>query len=100
MSNYAPVLATALMQQVGGHAQRSELDSISKVIRAMISYYGAWKPAFEQALFSPGFPSSRVSEEDKRVFLSKLVMLRGGRKTNEVVQQFWASCKGTVASLR
>ena len=38
------------------------------------------------------------SDAEKRVFVQKVVMLRGGRGTAEAVKEFWAKARGTVGS--
>lgn len=98
MAEIGPLLAAALMNEIGGNAQRSELDSICKPLRSFIFTQPAAKRHLEQALISPHFPSQKVIDADKRVFLQKVTMLRGGRQTNVVVKEFWAVCKGTVSS--
>lgn len=130
--HFSPVLADALITQISGAAQRSELDSLCKPLRSFIFAIPNAKSYLEDALSSVasdggssgssadmedvevdedeydsgvrvrgsrGGVSGRggVSETDKRVFLKKIIALRGGKQTNIVVREFWAKCKGTVS---
>ena len=56
------------------------------------------KMLLEQALAAPEVQGSKAEDGEKRGFVQKVAMLRGGKQTNEVVKQFWASCRGTVGS--
>lgn len=99
ISAFSPSLASALITQIGGLAQRSELDALCKPLRAFIFGQPGAKGYLEAALLNvQTAEGSNVSEQDKRMFLQKVVGLRGGRQTNVVVREFWASCKGTVSS--
>jgi len=93
-----PHLALALMSQISGQAQRSELDSLAKVLRSFVQTQIRAKMLLEQALAAPEVQGSKAGDAEKRTFVQKVAMLRGGRQTNEVVKQFWAVCRGTVGS--
>jgi hypothetical protein len=72
---------------------------LCKPLRAFIFAYPALaKVHLEQALVDPSFPSSNVDDKAKRMFLAKLLGLRGSKQTVVVVKEFWALCKGTVTS--
>lgn len=93
-----PHLALALMSQISGQAQRSELDSLAKVLRSYVQTQARAKILLEQALVAPEVQGSKAGDGEKRIFVQKVAMLRGGKQTNEVVKQFWSSCRGTVGS--
>ncbi|GAB7343755.1 hypothetical protein MBLNU457_1730t1 [Dothideomycetes sp. NU457] len=93
-----PHLALALISQISGQAQRSELDSLAKVLRSFVHTQVRAKMLLEQALAALEVQGSKAGEAEKRTFVQKVAMLRGGRQTNEVVKQFWAVCRGTVGS--
>ncbi|GAB7347732.1 hypothetical protein MBLNU459_g5284t1 [Dothideomycetes sp. NU459] len=108
---FSPSLAAALMGQIAGAAQRSELDALCKPLRAFVFGQPGARGFLEHALGQVvlggdsndaggggGGGGGAVGESEKRVFLQKVVALRGGRQTNVVVREFWALCKGTVSS--
>ncbi|KXL48441.1 hypothetical protein M433DRAFT_63187 [Acidomyces richmondensis BFW] len=98
---YGPQLAISLMRQIGGLAQRSELDALCDPLKAMIINEPTAKSWLEDALVSDSFPKVNVTvgNAEKRRFLHQIIGLRGdGRKTREVVRNFWAACRGTIAS--
>ena len=43
------------------------------------------------------FESLAIDGRERRMFLAKVMSLRGNRQTNVVVKEFWATCKGTVS---
>lgn len=102
MAAFSPSLAAALMTQIAGVAQRSELDALCKPLRAFVFGQPGAKGHLENALMgvvvAAGDGGNLVGEQEKRVFLQKVVGLRGGRQTGVVVREFWALCKGTVSS--
>jgi len=99
VSSMGPHIAACLVNQIGGLAQRSELEALSKVLRSLITTQPATRRWLEGALSSETFvAAARVGEADRRVFVQKIIMLRGGRQTTAVVRDFWAACKGTVSS--
>ncbi|KAG9845040.1 ARM repeat-containing protein, partial [Aureobasidium melanogenum] len=99
LSAFAAPLSRALIFNIGGLAQRSEIESLCKPLRALVfSQPGLAKQHLEEALLDANFPSINVGEKEKRVFVAKVLGLRGGRQTVVVVKEFWALCKGTVTS--
>ncbi|KAG9700231.1 ARM repeat-containing protein, partial [Aureobasidium melanogenum] len=99
LTAFASPLSRALIFNIGGLAQRSEIEPLCKPLRALIfSQPGLAKQHLEAALLDPSFPSTNVGEKEKRVFVAKVLGLRGGRQTVVVVKEFWALCKGTVTS--
>lgn len=99
LSAFAAPLSRALIFNIGGLAQRSEIESLCKPLRALVfSQPGLAKQHLEEALLDANFPSTNVGEKEKKVFVAKVLGLRGGRQTVIVVKEFWALCKGTVTS--
>ncbi|PNS15602.1 hypothetical protein CAC42_861 [Sphaceloma murrayae] len=94
-----PHVATAIVHQVGGNAQRSELEAISRVLRAFIVASPKSKGLLDMALSTSSFPAeAKVDAKGKRMFVGKIATLRGGKGTTEAVKAFWAECRGTVGS--
>ncbi|KAI1189881.1 armadillo-type protein [Nemania serpens] len=95
MSHFGPQLSQSLIQNIGGRAARSDLDRLSDPLRKLIVQHVHASKWLEAALNDPSFPSDKVSAQDKALFLKKLVSLRGGRPTNQVVRDFWLACRGS-----
>ncbi|KAF2965766.1 hypothetical protein GQX73_g7790 [Xylaria multiplex] len=95
MAHFGPLLSQSLMQNIGGRASRSDLDKLSDPLKKLIFQHVHASKWLEAALNDPSFPSDKVSSEDKALFLKKLVSLRGGRPTNQVVRDFWLACRGS-----
>ncbi|PGH03346.1 hypothetical protein AJ80_08706 [Polytolypa hystricis UAMH7299] len=97
-------LANILMRQVSGHCARSDLDHLSEVIKKFIfKHQGSARLHFSNALATLDdneaqaageLKGSLVSKEERDKFLAGIVALRGARKTNTVVREFWLKCRG------
>lgn len=95
---FGPTLSLALVTQVGGNAQRSELEYLCEPLKALIFNHPPSRQWLEAALLDPSFPSQRVGNDEKRKFLQQVMGLRGAKQTNTVVKEFWITCRGTVGS--
>ncbi|KAH8889540.1 ARM repeat-containing protein [Thozetella sp. PMI_491] len=95
MNHLGPLLARSLIRNFGGDASRTELDKLSEPLKKLVVHSVQAQAWLEQALFDPSFPSTQVSEEDKRVFLKRITGLRGARATSKVVREFWLACRGS-----
>ncbi|KAK0099684.1 hypothetical protein ONS95_013423 [Cadophora gregata] len=95
VSHLGPLLAQALIYNIGGHAARSELEKLSDPIKKLVVRQVHAKAWFEAALFDANFPSEKVTAKDKNMFLAKIVNLRGAKGTNQVVRDFWLLCRGS-----
>ncbi|MCJ1285127.1 hypothetical protein MMC26_004465 [Xylographa opegraphella] len=73
MQTYGPDLARALMRGIGGEAARSELDSLSELLKKMVYTQPRAKQWLTDALAGGDFPSQVVSDVEKRVWLQKVV---------------------------
>lgn len=65
-------MAQALVYNIGGHAQRSELEKLSEPIKRLIVRHMYAKKWLEAALLADNFPSDKVTNKDKLVFLQKI----------------------------
>lgn len=95
MSHFGPQLSQSLIQNIGGRASRSDLDKLSDPLKKLVVQHAHASKWLEAALNDPSFPSDKVSTEDKSLFLKRVVSLRGGRATNQVVRDFWLACRGS-----
>ncbi|KAH8821592.1 armadillo-type protein [Xylogone sp. PMI_703] len=95
LQTLGPLLAQALVFNIGGNAARSELDKLCEPLKKLISRQVRAKSWLETALLDPSFPSNKISAEEKRIFLQKLVNLRGAKGTNQVVRDLWLACRGS-----
>ncbi|KAI0115812.1 armadillo-type protein [Nemania sp. FL0031] len=95
MSHFGPQLSQSLIQNIGGRAARSDLDKLSDPLKKLVVQHAHASKWLESALNDSNFPSDKVSTEYKALFLKKLVSLRGGRSTNQLVREFWLACRGT-----
>ena len=68
-----PPIADALIQNIGGNASRSELDSIAEPLKKLVTKHASVKTWLEDALFSSSFPSDKVGPADKRKFLAQVI---------------------------
>ncbi|KAK7934986.1 hypothetical protein PG985_000481 [Apiospora marii] len=95
MNQFGPTLAQSLIQNIGGNAARSELDKLSDPLKKLVFQNVHARQWLEAALNDDSFPSDKVTLADRSMFLKKITSLRGSRATNQVVKEFWVSCRGT-----
>lgn len=73
MDTLGPALAVCLARNLGGGASRSELDKLSEPLKKLVSRYPKAKQWLEAGLSDPSFPSTRVSDQEKSIFVKKLI---------------------------
>ncbi|RAL67764.1 hypothetical protein DID88_008494 [Monilinia fructigena] len=95
LQHLGPLLSQALIYNIGGAAARSELDKLSDPLRKLVVSQVRAKSWLEAALMDGNFPSDKVDQKEKMVFLTKVMNLRGAKGTNVVVREFWLACRGS-----
>ncbi|CAH0042958.1 unnamed protein product [Clonostachys solani] len=95
MATLGPLLCQCIARNIGGNAARSELDKVAEPLKRMVNRYPETKLWLELGLNHPSFPSSKVTLEQKNMFLKKIISLRGARATNQVVRDFWLAARGS-----
>ena len=73
MQDYGPQLGQALVFNMGGEAARSELDFLAEPLKKLVSSQPRAKTWLMDALSSDAFPSGKVLEVEKRVWLQKIM---------------------------
>lgn len=99
---YGPTLCQALVNQMVGRGQRSELDQLCEPLKALIQTRPQTKGWLEAALLGDALPAivePSVGEAEKRRFVQGLIGVRGdSKKTRDIVKNFYAACRGTILS--
>ncbi|PQE11948.1 hypothetical protein CJF31_00000059 [Rutstroemia sp. NJR-2017a BVV2] len=95
LQHLGPLLAQALIYNIGGAAARSELDKLSDPLKKLVVSQVRAKSWLEAALREGNFPSDQVDDKEKMVFLTKIINLRGAKGTNTIVREFWLACRGS-----
>ncbi|KAL0931593.1 uncharacterized protein CTRU02_212547 [Colletotrichum truncatum] len=72
-AHLGPMLAQSIVRNIGGNASRSELDRLSEPLKKMVSHHTKARAWLEAALFDASFPSRQISDEDKTIFLKKII---------------------------
>jgi hypothetical protein len=73
MDTLGPLLCESLGRNIGGNAARSELDKLSEPLKKLVVRYPSSKTWLEAGLSHSSFPSPHVTEEQKSLFVKKLV---------------------------
>ena len=73
MQVYGPSLCQALIYQIGGNAARSELETLAEPLKKLIVKQPQAKKWLSEALYSIQFPSKRVNDTEKRMWLQKVI---------------------------
>ncbi|KAI9746575.1 MAG: hypothetical protein M1818_000288 [Claussenomyces sp. TS43310] len=73
MEQVGPFLAQALIYNVSGNAARSELDKIAEPLKRLVARQVRAKSWLENALFHLTDQDNKASENERRIFLQKLI---------------------------
>jgi hypothetical protein len=73
MDMLGPLLSQSLARNIGGNASRSELDKLSEPLKRLVSRYPQSKDWISSGLVHSSFPSDKVTDEQKSLFVKKLV---------------------------
>ncbi|XP_027693734.1 importin-13 [Vombatus ursinus] len=90
------VLLQAVLEAIGGQASRSLMDSFADVLFALnkhcFSCLSVW---IKEVMQPPGFPSPRLSAEQKDTFSQQVLRERvNKRRVKEMVKEFTLLCRG------
>ncbi|KAL1958990.1 hypothetical protein VTO42DRAFT_3231 [Malbranchea cinnamomea] len=106
IDKYLKALAEVVIRQVAGGCSRSDLDSLSDIIKKFVfKHQGAARLYLGQALQTLDIPPPRQQQQQQQGagssleynparFLARILALRGARGTNQAVKDFWISCRG------
>ena len=94
MQTYGASLCLILIHGIAGEVPRSNLDTLAEPLKKLIFAQPQAKQWITAALEHPNFPSQKVEAAQKRVWLQRIMSLRGARKTNKEVKEFWVACRG------
>ena len=73
MEHMGPALAEALIYNISGNAARSELDKLTEPLKKLVVRQVHSKSWLENALFRKITLGNRVNEEERRIFLQKII---------------------------
>lgn len=73
MNMLGPLLSQSLARNIGGNASRSELDKLTEPLKKLIVRYPMAKGWLESGLSHSSFPSTRVTRDEKSIFLKKII---------------------------
>lgn len=104
LEQFIPTLCETLIRQISGHCARSDLNSLSDVLRRTIfKKMRVARPSLTTALNSldaqvtdaNGNQVPLISAQEKSRFLESLIVARGARQQSlELVRSFWLKCRG------
>lgn len=73
LHEYGPQLAHILVRSIAGEAARSELDVLAEPLKKLVCAQPRAKAWLQDALTNATFPSAKVSESEKRVWLQRIM---------------------------
>uniref|UniRef100_A0A673FNN9 Importin-13 n=1 Tax=Sinocyclocheilus rhinocerous TaxID=307959 RepID=A0A673FNN9_9TELE len=90
------LLLLAVLEAIGGQSSRSVMDQFAEVLFCLNKHCFALLTVWlKEALRSPGFPSSRVSNEQKDTFSQQVLRERvNKRRVKDIVKEFTLVCRG------
>lgn len=101
LQEYSPRLLASLIHLLGGECARSELDTIAEPLKRSVQK----QPLIANRLIKEAMKAesgvlsakalAATKPELRARVASQIEMLRGARKTNEIVKDFWIACRGS-----
>uniref|UniRef100_A0A672RDP2 Importin-13 n=1 Tax=Sinocyclocheilus grahami TaxID=75366 RepID=A0A672RDP2_SINGR len=90
------LLLLAVLEAIGGQSSRSLMDQFAEVLFCLNKHCFALLTVWlKEALRSPGFPSSRVSDDQKDTFSQQVLRERvNKRRVKDIVKEFTLVCRG------
>ncbi|KAL9030625.1 MAG: hypothetical protein Q9196_001281 [Gyalolechia fulgens] len=73
LERYGPQAALVIIHNISGEAARSELETLADPLKKMIFAQPRAKQWLSDALYSNTFPSSKVGDAEKRIFLQQVM---------------------------
>lgn len=73
LTHFGPLLAEAIVYNIGGNASRSELDKVSDPLKKLVVRQIRAKTWLEGALFKTGPQNIALKDTDKKLFLQKII---------------------------
>jgi hypothetical protein len=73
LQHLGPLLAKALIFNIGGNAARSELDKLSEPLKKLVTRQVRSKSWLEAALLGDDFPSDKVTVTERKSFLQRVI---------------------------
>ncbi|EXJ79789.1 hypothetical protein A1O3_08073 [Capronia epimyces CBS 606.96] len=101
LHRFGPRILSLILRLLGGECARSEIDSITEPLKKFVQkQFMLTKAVLREAVkLESGVMSEKALKAttlDQRTrFLGQVESLRGGRKTNEIVKDFWIVCRGS-----
>lgn len=101
IQEYGPRILGLVLHLVGGECARSELESITDTLKRFIQkQFMFTKQVLREAveekrgtLSEKAFKATTIDQRKR--FLAQIESLRGSRKTNDIVKDFWIACRGS-----
>ncbi|KAL8764203.1 MAG: hypothetical protein Q9184_000172 [Pyrenodesmia sp. 2 TL-2023] len=95
VGEYGPHATLVIMHSMSGEIARSELETFVDPLKRLVFSQARAKQWISDALFASTFPSTKVGDAQKRKFIQQIANLRGTKITNQVVKEWWMTCRGT-----
>lgn len=73
MNTLGPLISQSIARNIGGNAARSELDRLSEPLKRLVSRHSLSRDWLLSALDDSSFPSTKVSMEEKSLFVKKVI---------------------------
>ncbi|KIX94282.1 uncharacterized protein Z520_09992 [Fonsecaea multimorphosa CBS 102226] len=101
LQDFGPRILSLVLRLLGGECARSEIDSLTETLKrfeqkqAMLSKAVLREAVKEETGVMSEKALNATTLERRNRFVSQVATLRGARKTNEIVKDFWIDCRGS-----
>lgn len=101
LEKYGPRILSLVLRLLGGECARSELESLTEALKKFVQkQFMLTKAVLREAVKQEqGVMSEKALQatglDQRNRFLAQVEGLRGARKTNDIVKDFWIECRGS-----
>ncbi|EXJ80406.1 hypothetical protein A1O1_08550 [Capronia coronata CBS 617.96] len=101
LRQFGPRILSLILRLLGGECARSEIDSLTEPLKKFVQKQLMLTKTVLREVVKPesGVMSEKALQattlEERERFLAQIEALRGGRKTNDIVKDFWIACRGS-----
>lgn len=100
INSYAPIVLGLVLHLLAGECARSEIEAITETLRKFVLRQPIrTKRIMQEAMKAesgvlPEKALNATKPEQRARFIAQVEGLRGAKKTNEIVRDFWMNCRG------
>ncbi|KAL8974302.1 MAG: hypothetical protein Q9197_001447 [Variospora fuerteventurae] len=93
LAQYGPHATLIIVHKISGQCARSEVETYAEPLKRLAFTQVRAKQWLEDAFYTDSFPNQKMAFNQKRLFLEKVMSLRGAKRTTRVTMDWWSDCR-------